>query len=91
MREERKRAITGLVVGIGLCAVTLGIAHLNDEFTLSDIPFVLLVICTPWVVGYAMHGRVRRSEELERRAEQLERERRDGGGRGAQSHCTRAP
>ncbi len=75
VREERRRAIAGLVVGIALCAVTLGIAHVNDEFTLSDIPFVLLVICTPWFVGYAMHGRVRRSEELEQRAEQLERER----------------
>ncbi len=75
VREERRPAIAGLVIGIVLCAVTLGIAHANEEFTLSDIPFVLLVICTPWIVGYAMHGRVRRSEELEQRTEQLERER----------------
>ncbi len=75
VREPRRRAIAGLAIGLTLCAVTLVLAHANEDFTLSDIPFVLLVICTPWLVGYAMHGRVRRSEELEQRTEQLERER----------------
>jgi signal transduction histidine kinase len=75
LREARGRAIAGLVAGMTLVAVTLGVAYANDDFVLSDIPFVLLVVSTPWFVGVAIRGRVRRSEELEARTEQLERER----------------
>jgi signal transduction histidine kinase len=73
LREER--AVLGLGVAGLLMSAVLVVSHENGDFDTTDIPFVLLVLCTPWFVGYAMRGKVRRSEELERRTERLERER----------------
>jgi signal transduction histidine kinase len=73
LREERP--VLGLGVGAVLTAAVLFVANQNGEFVASDVPFVTIVVCTPWFVGWAMRGKVRRSEELEVRAEQLERER----------------
>jgi signal transduction histidine kinase len=56
-------------------SAVLIVAHQDGQFPVSDIPFVTVVVCTPWFVGYAMRGKLRRSDELERRAERLEHER----------------
>jgi signal transduction histidine kinase len=77
LRETRQRAVAGLGIAIALTATTLAIAHGNGEWEVSDIPFVALVVCTPWFVGFAMSGKHRRSEELEHRALRHEEERRE--------------
>lgn len=51
VREERRRAIAGLVAALALMAVTLAVAHGNGEFEATDIPFVILVMCMPWFVA----------------------------------------
>ncbi|HEY7178711.1 MAG TPA: histidine kinase [Gaiella sp.] len=73
LREER--AMLGLGVAGVLMSAVLIVAHQDGQFPVSDIPFVTVVVCTPWFVGYAMRGKLRRSDELERRAERLEHER----------------
>ncbi len=73
LREERP--VLGLGIGAVMTAAVLFVSHETGDFALSDIPFVTLIVCTPWFVGYAMRAKVRRSEELEARAERLERER----------------
>jgi signal transduction histidine kinase len=73
LREERP--VLGLGIGVVMMAAVLVVANRNGEFDASDIPFVTLVVCTPWFVGYGVRAKLRRSDELEARAERLERER----------------
>jgi signal transduction histidine kinase len=76
LREELAAAVAGLVLAIGMTLATNALATRNGEgFAWSDIPWITFISVTPWIVGRAMRGRVRHSEELERRAERLERER----------------
>jgi signal transduction histidine kinase len=76
LREELTRAVAGLAFALGMTVAALVVAAGNgDAFDWTDVPFVTLVLATPWFVGRAMRGRLHESAELERRAERVERER----------------
>jgi signal transduction histidine kinase len=76
LREPLPRAVAALVLGLALLAAAMLIGRHNGEpYDGTDIPWVTLLASAPWFVGRAMRGRVRESEALERRAEQLERDR----------------
>jgi signal transduction histidine kinase len=76
LREELVPAVAGLVVTIAMTLASNALATRNgDAFAWGDVPWIAFIATTPWIVGRAMRTRVRQSEELERRAERLERER----------------
>jgi signal transduction histidine kinase len=76
LREELGPAVAGLALAIAMTLASNALATRNGEaFPWGDIPWITFIAVTPWIVGRAMRGRVRQSEELERRAERLERER----------------
>jgi signal transduction histidine kinase len=76
LREELTRALAGLVVALALTYATIVVGgESGSSYNWTDFVFVGLVSSAPWFVGRAMRARVHESEELEQRAEKLERER----------------
>jgi signal transduction histidine kinase len=76
LREEIGRAVTGLLLALVLTPATVVVSARNGSgFDWTDVPFLILVVATPWFVGRAMRGRLHESAELRSRAERVERER----------------
>jgi hypothetical protein len=76
LREEVGRAVAGLLFALVLTPATVVVSARNGSgFDWTDVPFLILVVATPWFVGRAMRGRLHESAELRNRAERVERER----------------
>ena len=76
LREGSRRALAGLCYALAVTFAAQAVSESNGaSFDWTDVPFVALIVSTPWFVGRAMRTRVRESEELGRRTEELEQER----------------
>jgi signal transduction histidine kinase len=78
--RERRGALLGLGVGLGLLAILTGLemalpAGGEDGPTAGDFVFIGAIVSIVWALAVALRDRSDRAGELEERADRLERER----------------